>query len=134
MANVRLMFVVLLCVSACADTTSPRTPDWASEYHPKPGVAEIEAPIALVKQAAQVIQEARNGSRLWFGTDVQVDAGKVRWRRCDEAGACSPETETAPLEDFLGVAAVPDSQMQQLRFREGSPTDKRLAFLASRGR
>ena len=50
----------------------------------------------------------------------------------DDTGACATDHEIAPLGDFLGVTALPDSTLQQLRFREGSPTDKHLAFLARR--
>jgi hypothetical protein len=128
----RTIVVLLAFISACAEPPAvrARTPEWADRRTEK----RLQSPVALYKTAERTIVYGRNDSRVWHGTDVEVAAGVVRWRPCDESGACAANVETAPIDDFLGVAEMPDSNVKQLRFRAGCPTDKHLAFVASQAR
>jgi len=116
--KMRTVAVVLALVTGCSGVTT------------NGGAGGIEAPLALVMTATRVVHDSQNPSRVWLGIDVEVDADAVRFRRCDESGECATHIEVAPIGDFLGVTDIPDSQLRQLRFREGSPIDRRLASLA----
>ncbi len=122
---------LLLLVSICACTGVPLPPPT------DPLGAAIEAPIMLGMAAVGEANHEHAQGHLWIGRNVHIDGVHVRWQRCDSIDLCEEAIDEAPVSDLVGIEAIENdagAELQHLRFKVDSSTEKRLELYVRTGR